>query len=127
MPFGGPFPEHPFLALLVLVLGSMAFSFLGVLAGVHGTKFDDIARISTFVILPLTYLGGGVVRLRSRAAPRPYGLRRPQPAALPDRRPALAFSAGPGPAGCGRPGPARVLRLTCRWPGRPVPLKAIRN
>jgi ABC-2 type transport system permease protein len=35
----------------------MSFAFLGVAAGVWAKRFDDIARVSTFVILPLTYLG----------------------------------------------------------------------
>ena len=57
LPFGGPVPNHPGLAILVLASGSLVFAFLGVAAGVYGNKFDDIARISTFIILPLTYLG----------------------------------------------------------------------
>ena len=65
VPFGGPIPEHPALALLVLAVGSLVFAFLGVSAGVYGSKFDDIARISTFIILPLTYLGGVFIPITS--------------------------------------------------------------
>lgn len=57
LPFGGPIPVDPLLAVLVLSAGSMAFAFLGVTVGVYARRFDDIVRISTFVILPLTYLG----------------------------------------------------------------------
>jgi len=57
LPFGGRFPAEPVTVLAILVFGSMAFAFLGVAAGVIAKRFDDIARISTFVILPLTYLG----------------------------------------------------------------------
>lgn len=58
LPFGGPLPERPLLALVLLVGGALVFAFLGVATGVLADKFDDIARISTFVILPFTYLGG---------------------------------------------------------------------
>ncbi len=58
LPFGGPVPVSPFLAALFLGAGTMIFALLGVGAGILAYKFDDIARISTFVILPLTYLGG---------------------------------------------------------------------
>ena len=57
LPFGGPVPEHPLAAVGVMVLGAMIFAFLGVGAGVYANKFDDLARITTFVILPFTYLG----------------------------------------------------------------------
>ena len=57
LPFGGPIPEYPLAALGVMVFGAMIFAFLGVGAGVYGNKFDDLARITTFVILPFTYLG----------------------------------------------------------------------
>ncbi|HHI79519.1 MAG TPA: hypothetical protein ENK02_06030 [Planctomycetes bacterium] len=57
LPFGGPIPAHPFLALFLLCMSCLGFSLLGVTAGVFATKFDDVARISTFIILPFTYLG----------------------------------------------------------------------
>lgn len=44
--------------LLVIVLAATVFSLGGFINGVFANKFDDIAIIPTFIITPLTYLGG---------------------------------------------------------------------
>ena len=40
------------------ILASMIFSLGGLINGIFAKKFDDISFIPTFVLTPLTYLGG---------------------------------------------------------------------
>lgn len=49
---------HPFIALSVVVLTSTVFSLAGLLNAIFAKNFDDISIIPTFVLTPLTYLGG---------------------------------------------------------------------
>lgn len=44
--------------IVVIVLSAIVFSLGGLINAVFATKFDDVAIIPTFVITPLTYLGG---------------------------------------------------------------------
>lgn len=44
--------------LLVIVLSSALFSILGLINALYADNFDQIAMIPTFVLTPLTYLGG---------------------------------------------------------------------
>jgi len=44
--------------LAVFVLTSILFSLAGFINGVFANSFDDISIIPTFVLTPLTYLGG---------------------------------------------------------------------
>lgn len=50
--------EHPALMLLILILTSLLFSVCGFLNALFAKKFDDISVVPTFVLTPLTYLGG---------------------------------------------------------------------
>ncbi len=50
--------EHPFITLSVVVLTAMAFSLAGLLNAIFAKNFDQISIIPTFVLTPLTYLGG---------------------------------------------------------------------
>ncbi len=50
--------QHPFLALIVLLLTASFFSFGGLLNALLARKFDDVSFIPTFILTPLTYLGG---------------------------------------------------------------------
>lgn len=50
--------EHPFLTLLVVVLTSALFSIGGFINALLANKFDDISIVPTFILTPLTYLGG---------------------------------------------------------------------
>jgi len=45
-------------ALSVLLLTAIVFSLAGMVNAIFARKFDDIAIIPTFVLAPLTYLGG---------------------------------------------------------------------
>lgn len=44
--------------LVVIVLSSALFSILGLINALYADNFDQIAMIPTFVLTPLTYLGG---------------------------------------------------------------------
>ena len=44
--------------LSMIVLTSILFSLAGLINGVFANSFDDISIIPTFVLTPLTYLGG---------------------------------------------------------------------
>jgi ABC-2 type transport system permease protein len=49
---------HPFITFSMVVLTSIVFSLAGFINSIFARKFDDIAIIPTFVLTPLTYLGG---------------------------------------------------------------------
>lgn len=49
---------HPFVTLTTVLLGSTIFSLAGFVNAVYAKKFDDIAIVPTFILTPLTYLGG---------------------------------------------------------------------
>ena len=49
---------HPFITISIVVLASTVFALLGFVNAVFASKFDDISIIPTFVLTPLTYLGG---------------------------------------------------------------------
>jgi len=50
--------SHPWITLSVLILTSIVFAMAGMVNAIFAQKFDDIAIIPTFVLTPLTYLGG---------------------------------------------------------------------
>ncbi len=50
--------SHPFIILVVAVLTAFLFSLAGLINGVYAQSFDDVSIIPTFVLTPLTYLGG---------------------------------------------------------------------
>lgn len=50
--------EHPLVTLSMVLLASTVFALLGFVNAVFARKFDDISIIPTFVLTPLTYLGG---------------------------------------------------------------------
>jgi len=49
---------HLLVALSVLLLTAIVFSLAGMVNAIFAQKFDDIAIIPTFILAPLTYLGG---------------------------------------------------------------------
>ena len=49
---------HPFITFLSVLLGAAIFSLAGFVNAVYAKKFDDIALVPTFILTPLTYLGG---------------------------------------------------------------------
>lgn len=46
------------LTLMIVVLSALLFSMAGLINGIYANSFDDISVIPTFVLTPLTYLGG---------------------------------------------------------------------
>jgi ABC-2 type transport system permease protein len=50
--------QHPLILLSVLLLTAVVFALAGMVNAIFAQKFDDIAIIPTFVLAPLTYLGG---------------------------------------------------------------------
>ncbi|MDN3520026.1 ABC transporter permease [Halomonas ramblicola] len=49
---------HPLLTVLVVVLTAALFAIGGFINALLGKKFDDISIVPTFILTPLTYLGG---------------------------------------------------------------------
>ena len=50
--------HNPFVVLVVALLTSCLFSMAGLINGIFANSFDDISIVPTFVLTPLTYLGG---------------------------------------------------------------------
>ncbi len=50
--------QHIGITLLILLLTALLFSLLGFINAVYANNFDDISIVPTFVLTPLTYLGG---------------------------------------------------------------------
>ena len=49
---------HPLIMVSVVLLSSVVFSLAGFINAILAKKFDDISIVPTFVLTPLTYLGG---------------------------------------------------------------------
>jgi ABC-2 type transport system permease protein len=49
---------HPNIIIFMAILSSMLFSLGGLINAIFAKKFDDVSFIPTFVLTPLTYLGG---------------------------------------------------------------------
>jgi ABC-2 type transport system permease protein len=50
--------QHVFLTLLIVFLTALLFSLAGFINAIYANTFDDVSIIPTFVLTPLTYLGG---------------------------------------------------------------------
>ncbi len=50
--------QHPLVMLSIISLTAIVFSLAGMINAIYAQKFDDIAIIPTFVLTPLSYLGG---------------------------------------------------------------------
>jgi ABC-2 type transport system permease protein len=61
---------HPLVTLTTFVLTAVVFALAGFVNAVYAKKFDDIAIVPTFVLTPLTYLGG--VFYSVDALPQPW-------------------------------------------------------
>lgn len=47
-----------FVVVSVITLTAVVFSVAGLINGIFATKFDDVTLVPTFILTPLTYLGG---------------------------------------------------------------------
>lgn len=61
--------HHPWVTLTTILLTSIVFSLAGFINAVFAKKFDDIALVPTFVLTPLTYLGGVFYSVNALGAP----------------------------------------------------------
>ena len=50
--------QHPLITVSIVFLSSIVFALAGFINAVFARKFDDISIVPTFVLTPLTYLGG---------------------------------------------------------------------
>jgi ABC-2 type transport system permease protein len=50
--------ENPLITFSMVILASTVFALLGFTNAIFARKFDDISIIPTFILTPLTYLGG---------------------------------------------------------------------
>ncbi len=60
---------HPVMTFFSVLLGATIFSLAGFVNAVYAKKFDDIALVPTFVLTPLTYLGGVFYSVNMLAEP----------------------------------------------------------
>jgi len=60
---------HPLITLTTVLLGSTIFSLAGFINAMFAKKFDDIAIVPTFVLAPLTYLGGVFYSVNALGSP----------------------------------------------------------
>ncbi len=58
LPVGDAWNIQPLLFLVVLVGSCSAFALLGLVAGLYATRWDHIFVPQTFILTPLTFLGG---------------------------------------------------------------------
>jgi ABC-2 type transport system permease protein len=58
VPFVGLTISNPFTLILFAILGCMMLSLLGTIGGMWADKFDHIAAITNFVVMPMTFLSG---------------------------------------------------------------------
>ncbi|MEX1082383.1 MAG: ABC transporter permease [Halofilum sp. (in: g-proteobacteria)] len=58
IPFTGIHLHDPIATLAVAILTAIAFALAGLINGILARDFDETSVVSTFVIMPLTYLGG---------------------------------------------------------------------
>jgi ABC-2 type transport system permease protein len=49
---------HPLVTLSTVLLGATIFALAGFINAVYAKKFDDVTIVPTFILTPLTYLGG---------------------------------------------------------------------
>ena len=50
--------QHPLITISMVLLTSIVFALAGFINAIFARKFDDISIVPTFVLTPLTYLGG---------------------------------------------------------------------
>ncbi len=50
--------QHPFYLLAITILVAFAFSLIGLIIGVWAENFEQVSFIPTFLLMPLSFLGG---------------------------------------------------------------------
>ncbi|MGE0597494.1 MAG: ABC transporter permease [Hyphomonadaceae bacterium] len=51
-------PAHPLVAIYYAIVASVIFGAIGLMGGIWADKFDHLAAVTNFVIVPLTFLSG---------------------------------------------------------------------
>lgn len=51
-------PTYPLIAIYYAIVASLIFGAIGLLGGVWADKFDHLAAVTNFIIVPLTFLSG---------------------------------------------------------------------
>ena len=51
-------PDHLFAAIYYAIVASVIFGAIGLLGGVWADKFDHLAAVTNFIVVPLTFLSG---------------------------------------------------------------------
>ena len=51
-------PEYPLIALYYAIMASVIFGAIGLIGGIWADKFDHLAAVTNFIIVPLTFLSG---------------------------------------------------------------------
>lgn len=57
--------EHPLWLIYFFLVGGFIFSFIGIFIAVLANSFDQLSAFSTFILLPLTYLGGVFISIQT--------------------------------------------------------------
>jgi len=61
----GMVPANPLWLLLVVLIGAAMLGAMGIVAGILSNKFDQIAAITNFIVIPLSFLSGTFYSLDS--------------------------------------------------------------
>lgn len=56
---------HPFWMFYFFISGGLIFAFLGIFVAFLAKTFDQLSAFSTFILLPLTYLGGVFISIQN--------------------------------------------------------------
>ena len=56
---------HPFWTLYFVITGGLIFAFCGIFVAFLAKTFDQLSAFSTFILLPLTYLGGVFISIEN--------------------------------------------------------------
>jgi ABC-2 type transport system permease protein len=56
---------HPFWLVFFFITGGLIFAFIGIFIAVLAKTFDQLSAFSTFILLPLTYLGGVFISIQN--------------------------------------------------------------
>lgn len=65
MLFVAPQIYNIFIILLFIICTAMVFALAGMVNAIYASKFDDISIFTTFILTPLTYLGGVFYSVKS--------------------------------------------------------------
>lgn len=57
--------KHPLWIIYFLVVGGLTFAFIGIFVAFLAKTFDQLSAFSSFILLPLTYLGGVFISIQN--------------------------------------------------------------